>query len=406
MRRENAFITVAVCLTIVAAGAIVSHAGPLDPPGGPVSSTYKTLDEVEPRIPINASNTPGNATATFRIAQPGSYYLPESFTATPAKSGLFITADNVTIDLQGFTIDGNSNGTQGINIADGRKGVTIHSGAIVDFTSDGVRAPNAIDTHLRDLVVDSVGGAGIDIGNHSIVETCRVRTAVDGILAAKNAIIRDCSVSFCSSNGITTGTGATITGCTSEFCTLDGISANQGSTISWCTASTNSDAGIVGLHSSISNCSAFDNGDDGFVASGACTLSNCSAVSNVGDGFLAGTGAVIRDCAAQDNGDDGFSITADCLVSRCTADSNEGAGIHVPDGIITTNSDNRVEHCNVTDNAVGIWVEDPGNFIISNVASGNGDPYNFSGGNTWGQIIDLPGGLVLTNQSGYANFSH
>ena len=58
---------------ITAAGLVV--AGPLTPPAGPVASTYKTLSEVEPRIAINAANTPGNAANLFIINQPGSYYL-------------------------------------------------------------------------------------------------------------------------------------------------------------------------------------------------------------------------------------------------------------------------------------------------------------------------------------------
>jgi len=47
-------------------------AGNLNPPAPPTSGTMKTLDQVEPRIPIPASATP---TDVFTINQPGSYYL-------------------------------------------------------------------------------------------------------------------------------------------------------------------------------------------------------------------------------------------------------------------------------------------------------------------------------------------
>ena len=51
--------------------ATIVLAGPLTPPAGPVAPTPGP----EPRIPINATNTPGDADSLFRITQPGSYYL-------------------------------------------------------------------------------------------------------------------------------------------------------------------------------------------------------------------------------------------------------------------------------------------------------------------------------------------
>src|SRR5437868_1893082 len=61
--------------SLAATGALVSVAGPLNPPAGPVAPSYKTLTEVEPRIAVNATNTPGNSAYSYRITQQGSYYL-------------------------------------------------------------------------------------------------------------------------------------------------------------------------------------------------------------------------------------------------------------------------------------------------------------------------------------------
>src|SRR5262245_46218450 len=44
--------------------------GALTPPGAP-APTMKTLDQLEPRIPINATNTPGDATSVYKITVPG-----------------------------------------------------------------------------------------------------------------------------------------------------------------------------------------------------------------------------------------------------------------------------------------------------------------------------------------------
>ena len=53
----------AAALTLSAAGLL--FAGPLDPPVGPITPTFKTLTEVEPRIAINATNTPGDLNNLF-----------------------------------------------------------------------------------------------------------------------------------------------------------------------------------------------------------------------------------------------------------------------------------------------------------------------------------------------------
>ncbi|HRJ49802.1 MAG TPA: hypothetical protein PKU91_04680, partial [Phycisphaerales bacterium] len=87
-------------------GAMAVSAGPLDPPAGPVAGTYKTLTEVEPRIAINAVNTPGGANSLFRITQPGSYYLTGNITGVIGKHGIEIAASGVTIDLMGFDLQG------------------------------------------------------------------------------------------------------------------------------------------------------------------------------------------------------------------------------------------------------------------------------------------------------------
>ena len=52
----------------------------------------KTLDQVEARIPIDATNTPGDATSSFKIIAPGSYYLTGNVTGESGKNGLSVAA--------------------------------------------------------------------------------------------------------------------------------------------------------------------------------------------------------------------------------------------------------------------------------------------------------------------------
>jgi hypothetical protein len=71
--------------------------GILTPPGAPVP-TMKTLDQIEPRIPISA--------LPFTISASGSYYVTGNLTGVVGQHGISINADNVTLNLRGFEIVG------------------------------------------------------------------------------------------------------------------------------------------------------------------------------------------------------------------------------------------------------------------------------------------------------------
>src|SRR5688572_9252641 len=90
-----ASLAVALALLLSATGLAQ---GALTPPGAP-APTMKTLDQVEARTIVNATNTPGDGTSTYIISAPGSYYLSGNITGAPGKHGISIVASNVTLDL-------------------------------------------------------------------------------------------------------------------------------------------------------------------------------------------------------------------------------------------------------------------------------------------------------------------
>src|SRR5437763_1954371 len=81
----------------------------LTPPGAP-APTMKKLDEVEPRTNLQASPAAVGVDTTnpsyhFIISQPGSYYLSANVLVTKA-NGIQISAEGVTLDLNGFQVSG------------------------------------------------------------------------------------------------------------------------------------------------------------------------------------------------------------------------------------------------------------------------------------------------------------
>ena len=119
--------------------ALLVHAGPLDPPAGPVAPTDKPLGEIESRTVVNATNTPGDTDSAFIIDQRGSYYLTENIGGFEDNQ-ILITASNVTLDLNGFTLTGSpSFQNYGIRVEGSQ--VTIRNGHVRGYGPRGDHRP-------------------------------------------------------------------------------------------------------------------------------------------------------------------------------------------------------------------------------------------------------------------------
>jgi hypothetical protein len=230
---------------------LLALAGPLDPPGGPITSTAKPLAEVEPRIAINATNTPGDADSLYKITQPGSYYLAGNVTGEVGKHGIEIVASGVTIDLMGFDLSG----VPAMGAFDGitatalnLTNITIVNGSLRDWGDEGIDFRNfgASGGVVERVVASGNAGDGISVGSGSTVANCTAyRNIRTGIFANGGGTIINCSAFDNFLNGISANNGTTIFACTVSNNDAIGIEAGSGCTVTACTAFANSAQGIV-----------------------------------------------------------------------------------------------------------------------------------------------------------------
>src|ERR1035437_7780338 len=120
--RLSATLTLVLLSTLNPQLSTVFAQGSLTPPGAP-ALTMKSLDQIEARRAISS--------LPYTISTPGSYYLTSSFIVNSG-SAITITANQVTLDLNGFTLSSTEATPTGAGIllAGGNSDITIRNGHI------------------------------------------------------------------------------------------------------------------------------------------------------------------------------------------------------------------------------------------------------------------------------------
>ncbi len=199
-----------------------SHAqGPLAPPAAP-GPTMKTLEQVEPRTPISQADFP------YVITAPGSYYLTENITATSGSHGIRVDADDVTLDLNGFVLDGNGmTGDTGVFIVGGRRNVIVLNGTVREWADVGI-------------------GVGFGGAPNTVVYRVRAYENLAGIATREESIIEECTAVRNLEGGISAGDRSKVLRCRALSDTDFGILARRGSLVEDCIAVSNNVGGIIG----------------------------------------------------------------------------------------------------------------------------------------------------------------
>ncbi|HOM58666.1 MAG TPA: right-handed parallel beta-helix repeat-containing protein [Kiritimatiellia bacterium] len=353
--------------------------GSLTPPPGAPGPSMKTLAQVEPRTPI--MNVP------YTITQPGSYYLTANLVTT--SSGIIISTNDVTVDLMGFSINGDR-GTYDYGVfVDGKtnapcRNIVVRNGTIKNF-GNGLGLVNAQHSLFEYLMISGSVSTGILLDGTSggdcsgnRIANCRVSDGCCGIVLA-GAWYGD-SAGKCDGNSISD--------CTFRKNAQEGVYIRVGS--GQCN------------HNEFRNCMIQDNASGGiyaYIANG-CYCGNVIERCNI-----SGNNSYGIECTCYEEN----NTAVGNRISQCTLYGNKSAGIRLygsafqVDGNLVSGTQGTSTH--------GIFISTSWpSLAVQNTCIGH--TYNFSVDVTTvthGPIVTAKGVLSTTNGaaglSPWANFS-
>lgn len=288
-------------LLLLAAPAVFAQ-GPLTPPGAP-APTMKTLSQIETRTPISS--------LPFTINQPGSYYVTGNLTVATG-DGITINANDVSLDLCGYTLKSNAPSATGtaIQIGGGRTNIRISNGALAGgCTSSG----SAVTTGPGFSSGIYLSGSPNDKPN-VVVSDFRVHgLAGHGInLRYPGTSIERCIVTVCGGVGLD---ACSVTSCQAVDCTDTAI---RGDLVSHCKANSFNGIGIDAKMATDSQGSS-----DGVTGLNADIVTNCKGTSYSGYGLGARTAT---NCIGTSIEGIGLSATS---ATNCYGTSSDEIGFYV-----------------------------------------------------------------------------
>jgi hypothetical protein len=332
--------------------------GDLTPPGAP-APTMKSLDQVEARTPIDPSQ-PGFA-LPYTISARGSYYLTANLAVTGGNA-IVITANNVTLDLNGFTISSSASPAGGTAIVPNNniQDITILNGHIVGNFQHGIRFSGALgvlkNVRVEGISVSGCSGDGINLGNFLsiVIDRCTVQqVGAAGIVggSVNNSVAENCGStgiiakaatnsvgsSSASQQGLYAGTAVNCFGASVSGTGLDADSATgcRGESTAISSTGTGLNAatatgcyGYNGNGSGIGLSATSANGCYGFSVSGT-GLNATTATGCFGQSGTSGTGlyAYSAENCHGSSGSSGIGLQTFANASNCRGVSSSGTGL-------------------------------------------------------------------------------
>ncbi|MFI4912305.1 MAG: NosD domain-containing protein [Sedimentisphaeraceae bacterium JB056] len=386
---------------LLAALICCSHcfAGNLNPTSPP-GSTMKTLDEVEPRIPISESDLP------LTIKDPGSYYFAENIVfegdgVGAGNAAISIETDNVTIDLMGFSLDGNLNSKSTAGIYSDRKCITVKNGQVKSFQFYCINiGGEASDNNTIEKVNAMISDYPLTVGRNSTIRQCQSTFARQrSIRTDYNCLVTDCVVANgggFDGDGIFVQTSSIVSNCNVYIAKEYGIFAHYGSRVVDCAVYSSGKYGIYASDDTVVTGCAVRNctGATAIHLNSKCLAEN-NSVSDSMNGLVIGYGSSIRanqvnDCTYAITAHNGAMITDNLIqevgygitVGRMCSVKNNHIAMHYSSGIIVNDYKNVIEgNTIISSSATGIKIVGDNNLYINNRYSNSTNVDNSGSGN-------------------------
>jgi hypothetical protein len=219
---------------------------------------------------------------TIVIDEPGSYKLTSNLDAASDTIGISISASDVTLDLNGFTIAGRGSGGLADGIVSFSSNVRVYNGTVRDFPSDCVALRGS--SRVENLSAISCARDGIRLTSSGRVRNSTASSnGAIGISMNDGGFVEDSESSSNTDSQISLGDSSHVTRCEAEGGTSSqGIVVGDRSIVSDNVVGVQDLVGVVGIST----------GDGGKISGN--TIESTSSASDGGAGMATGDGSVVE----------------------------------------------------------------------------------------------------------------
>jgi len=332
------------------------------------------------------------------ISTSGSYCLANNINAS-GTAAITITANDVTLDLNGQTISGSL--TNGILVTGSN--IAIKDGLLDGILAGGtgINVSSSNNVTIQNIIAMAWGtGININNSNNIMVNNCICNnTTMNGfgmnINGSNDIMVNNCT---CNDNNagfnVSNGSRLTFTNCQSNRSGFNGVNLTNITSCIFdsCTTTSNTASGIATTNISdveFTNCQSNGNSFGCFFGTlSSSVLNSCSADSNSMTGFFSSGGSCTKyiNCQSNGNGSNGFQVDTGTsfILDQCSTCSNTNGFYLANAGVCCV-----VAQCLAVNNSGFGFIGNANVNFYQNIATCNGTNFdNFSASSAFSGKLD------------------